>query len=111
MPDMHSLETEGQRIYGEAGIRNVRERTAFRLPLTAQHLSETPADHSGSNRRKKEMVQSMTNLEQQIEQMEAMSFQHYPNDESARQAYLVTLLLERLRTYHAKFVPLEVRES
>lgn len=52
----------------------------------------------------------MTALDQQIAQMEAMAKQHYPADEVARNGYMVTLLMQRLREYHAKSLRLEAGE-
>lgn len=50
----------------------------------------------------------MTQIDQQIQQMKAMAMQHYPDDEVARNAYLVVLLEERVRALAAKLV--SVRE-
>lgn len=52
----------------------------------------------------------MTPIHQQIEQMEALAFRHYPEDEAARNACLVRLLTERLRTFAVIFQALPVRE-
>lgn len=52
----------------------------------------------------------MTDLDKQIEQMQAMAQQHYPEDAEKRLEYLNGLLLQRLREYHSKFVRLDVRE-
>lgn len=48
-------------------------------------------------------------IEQQLRQIDAMADQHYPEDESMRNAYRVTLLQQRLREYASMFVRLEVR--
>lgn len=52
----------------------------------------------------------MTSLDQQLEQMEAIASRHYPDDEAERNACLVRLLKERLRTYHTMLQPLPVRQ-
>lgn len=45
----------------------------------------------------------MTPIDQQIEQMEDLASRHYPDDDGARNACLVRLLTERLRTFHAMY--------
>lgn len=52
----------------------------------------------------------MTSIDQQIEQMEALALRHYPEDEGQRNACLVRLLTERLRTYAAMYQALPVRD-
>jgi hypothetical protein len=51
----------------------------------------------------------MTSLDIQIEQMEAMALQHYPQDTLLQTAYLVVLLKQRLREYDARLMALPVR--
>jgi hypothetical protein len=52
------------------------------------------------------LAQSRT-LDQQIEQIERMAAQHFPEDAHKRSAYTVSLLVQRLREYHAKTQALE----
>jgi hypothetical protein len=52
----------------------------------------------------------MTPINTQIEQMEALALRHYPEDEGQRNACLVRLLTERLRTFAMLFQPLSVKE-
>lgn len=52
----------------------------------------------------------MTSLDEQISQMEDLAKRHYPDDDAARNACLVRLLTERLRTYYTMLLPLPVRE-
>lgn len=52
----------------------------------------------------------MTPLDQQLQQMEAMARQHFPDDAERRNAYYVEKLIERLREFHARLAPLQVRE-
>lgn len=52
----------------------------------------------------------MTPINQQIEQIEALALRHYPDNENQRNACLVRLLTERLRTYGVMFQPLPVVE-
>ena len=51
----------------------------------------------------------MNNVEQQLAQMQALSFQHYSQDEAARLRYLNGLYEQRLRDFAAMVVRLEVR--
>jgi hypothetical protein len=50
----------------------------------------------------------MTPINQQIETMRALALRHYPEDEAARNAWLVSKLEERLREFAAMRLP--VRE-
>lgn len=52
----------------------------------------------------------MTSIDQQLEQLEALAARHYPEDAEQRNACLVRLLKERLRTYHTLLQPLPVKQ-
>ncbi len=43
----------------------------------------------------------MTPIAQQLDQMHALAMQHYPDDEAARNSYLVRLLETRLMEFAA----------
>ena len=51
----------------------------------------------------------MQTIDDQIEHIEAMGKQHYPDHGAARDAYVIGLLKERLRTYASGMVGLPVR--
>jgi hypothetical protein len=53
----------------------------------------------------------MTNIQEQIEQMESLASRHYPESEAQRNACLVRLLKERLTTYAAMFQGLTVKDT
>lgn len=42
----------------------------------------------------------MTDLDQQLEQLEALAMRHYPDDIPGRSAFMVRVLTERLRAFH-----------
>jgi len=46
----------------------------------------------------------MIDLDNQIKTMQDLAKQHYGDDEAGRNAYMVELLMARLREYHARFV-------
>lgn len=69
-------------------------------------MSEAHTSNPGSDRSQAEVADS---LEQQLNTMERLALQHYPDDEAGRNAYLVGLLKTRLREYAGRFVRLEVR--
>ena len=70
-------------------------------------MPQTPDNNTGSDRSAEGVAKS---IEQQLRQIDAMADQHYPDDESMRNAYRVTLLQKRLREYASMFVRLEVRQ-
>lgn len=53
----------------------------------------------------------MQTLDQQLEQIEAMSLQHYPNEEAARKDFIIRMLTERLRAFTEQFQALPVKEQ
>jgi hypothetical protein len=83
----------------------------IRIPTAARDMREAQASAAGSDCRAAEMDrETMTSLDQQLEQMEALASRHYPDDEGERNACLVRLLKERLRTYYTMLQPLPVRQ-
>ena len=53
----------------------------------------------------------MTSLDQQIEQIESLARQHYPNDPVARNSFKVEQLMQKLREMHYRFAGLPVKEQ
>jgi hypothetical protein len=88
------------RIWKELGIH-----AAYR------ELPETSTGVPGSAGRAAQVDQGqMTPIDQQLEQMQALATRHYPDCEGERNACLVRLLTERLRTYHTMLQPLPVKQ-
>jgi hypothetical protein len=106
MPILQLVAAEGKQVNGPLRICLLPAGDETHLLPTPTPMPETPTSQAGSSGSPQGMARS---IEQQIEQMERMAAQHFPDDAEARGAYLVGLLKTRLREYAAKFVRLEVR--
>lgn len=104
---MHELDAEENAArVAKARLFCLRTRREIHLLPTEFDMPETPDNKPGSNRSAEAVAKS---IEQQLRQIDAMADQHYPEDESMRNAYRVTLLQQRLREMTVMFVKLEVR--
>jgi hypothetical protein len=112
MSDLHELAPEKDRSgNGAARIVDLQVWRELRIPATPKWLQETSASESGDTGRAAQVDQGqMTPIDQQLEQMQALATRHYPDCEGERNACLVRLLTERLRTYHTMLQPLPVKQ-
>jgi hypothetical protein len=98
---------------GSVSVVCLRTWKELRIPTEPRYLREVQGSASrdqGSADAMDQGRKEVTSLDQQIEQMEAMARQHYPNSDAERMAYMNRLLTERLREYHFRFVALPVKE-
>jgi hypothetical protein len=107
MPDLQALESQKKRADGAPALRLVRPGDEVHLLSSDAHM---PPAHSYNPRNSGSAdPMAITNLDQQIEQIQAMALRHYPESTELRQEFVIAQLLQRLREYHAKFLKLEVR--
>jgi hypothetical protein len=109
---MHPLEpAQDTSRDGASAVLYVFPWKGIRIPTAARDMREAQTGEPGSDCGPREVDRKeMTSLDQQLEQMEALASRHYPDDEAERNACLVRLLKERLRTYHTMLQPLPVRQ-
>lgn len=112
MRDLHELDAKDH-ASGDGAAQVISLQAWKELGILASpfDMREAQTGEPGSDCGPREVDRTeMTSLDQQLEQMESLARRHYPDDEAERNACLVRLLKERLRTYHTMLQPLPVRQ-
>lgn len=112
MPDLYSMAPEKDAPPdGAARVVDLRVWKELRIPAAYRELPETSASVPGDSGRPQTVDgKEVTSLDQQLQQMHDLAARHYPDNEGERNACLVRLLTERLRTYHTMLQHLPVKQ-